>query len=354
MKKGEVINGFRILEDFRVAGGMSKISFAERGGKEYFIKEFLYPKYPTPVSPGSDRIKEQKRKACEVFENHHREINRLIGSKVSLGGNLVYALDFFREGTTYYKINEKIDTNSLSLKEISDLPKEKIITIAISVCHSLGILHDLKIVHGDLKPDNILIKETSRGNYSGKLIDFDDSYFSGKPSSDKEHIVGTPEYYSPELAEYLMDEEEEVSGNTLTLKSDIFTLGVIFTEYFTGAKPQFKESLSIWEGIRNGHKPTFIKSLPLPIERLILSMLSLAPDKRPSIKYIHQKLRDIRAGKITEESPGAHKKPERITLRGHLLSAGETYKRIVSKKGISKDTSKPKVKLRGKGLNIKG
>ncbi|MDE6577453.1 MAG: protein kinase [Muribaculaceae bacterium] len=354
MNKGEIINGFRILEDFRVAGGMSKISFAERGGKEYFIKEFLYPKYPTPDSPGSERVKEQKRKACEAFENHHRQINGLIGSKVSIGGNLVYALDFFREGTTYYKINEKIDTDSLTLSDISKLPKEKIMTIAISVCHSLGILHDLKIVHGDLKPDNILIKETSRGNYSGKLIDFDDSYFSGNPSSDKEHIVGTPEYYSPELAEYLMDEEGEVSGNILTLKSDIFTLGVIFTEYFTGAKPQFKESLSIWEGIRDGHKPTFIKSLPFPIERLILSMLSLEPDKRPSIKLIQQKLRDIRAGKVTEEIPESHKKPERVTLKGHLLSEVKKHGIVTSKIELSKDTIKPKVKLRGKGLNIKG
>lgn len=58
MLKGENIKGYRILEDFKVAGGMSKISFAEKDGKTYFIKEFLAPKYPTPDSPGSERIKE--------------------------------------------------------------------------------------------------------------------------------------------------------------------------------------------------------------------------------------------------------------------------------------------------------
>ena len=110
MKKGDVINGYKILEDFRTAGGMSKVSFAERDGKEYFIKEFLYPKYPTSASPGSERIKEQKRKACDAFEEHHKKINSLIKSKCSgLGGNLIYALDFFRDKYSYYKVNEKID-----------------------------------------------------------------------------------------------------------------------------------------------------------------------------------------------------------------------------------------------------
>ena len=64
MLKGEVINGYRILKDFVVAGGMSKVTFAEKGGKEYFIKEFLSPKYPLPDSPGSEKIKAQTRRAC--------------------------------------------------------------------------------------------------------------------------------------------------------------------------------------------------------------------------------------------------------------------------------------------------
>ena len=354
MTKGEIINGFRILEDFKVAGGMSKISFAERDGKEYFIKEFLYPKYPLPESPGSERIKEQKRKACKEFELRHHKINELINSKTSIGGNLVYTLAFFREGTTYYKVNEKIETDSLSLKDISRLPKDKILTIAMSVCHSLGILHDLKIVHGDLKPDNILIKETSRGNYSGKLIDFDDSYFSGNPSSDKEHnVVGTPEYYSPELADYIMDEEGKLSGEILTLKSDIFTLGIIFTEYFTGEKPQLSTKLPIWKGIQEGHKPTFIKSLPTPIESLLLSMLSLDPAKRPSIKLIHQTLRDIRNGKVLDKASDVPKKPGRVTLKGHLLAGKRSDKTIDSESKTSIPSTKSKVNLRGKGLNIK-
>lgn len=107
MLKGENIHGYHILEDFKVAGGMSKISFADKGGKIYFIKEFLAPKYPTPDSPGSDRIKEQKRRACDAFEKHHRDLNNAIGKCCAgTGGNLIYAIDFFREGASYYKVTE--------------------------------------------------------------------------------------------------------------------------------------------------------------------------------------------------------------------------------------------------------
>ena len=355
MNKGEVINGFRILEDFRVAGGTSKVSFAEKDGKEYCIKEFLYPKYPTPESHGSERIKEQKRKACEAFESHHRKLNELIASRTAgLGGNLVYALDFFREGTTYYKINEKIDTEALTPKDISELPFDKLMIIAISVCHSIGILHDLNIVHGDLKPDNILIKETSRGNYSGKLIDFDDSYFSKEPPSDRDRIVGTPEYYSPELAEYIKDEEDEVSGETLTLRSDIFTLGIILTEYFTGDKPQCPKAEPVWKAVKDGNKLAFAKALNPNLQALLLAMLSLNPKERPNIKKVHQTLKDIRIGKSEKTgSEDGLKDKKSVRLRGRLLSDTIGHRRVSLKDKLEKKPVK-KSKLRGKGLNIKG
>lgn len=301
MLKGEVINGYTILKDFVVAGGMSKVTFAEKGGKEYFIKEFLSPKYPLPDGPGSEKVKAQRRKACEAFEKHHRELNKKIGTKVSLGGNLVFAVDFFRSGTCYYKVTEKIDTASLSCEEISHLPIDKILLIAKSVSHSVRILHDLNIVHGDLKPDNILIKRTSMG-FSGKLIDFDDSYFSGNPPTDRESLVGTPEYYSPEQAAYIMDEDEEISGSTLTLKSDIFTLGIILCEYFTGKKPVLPSDCgSTWICAENDKPISYAKSIPIGIKNLLDWMLRKNPNERPTINEVFDILKGIKPSDMTSE-----------------------------------------------------
>lgn len=319
MLKGEVINGYRILKDFIVAGGMSKVTFAEKGGNEYFIKEFLSPKYPLPDSPGSEKVKAQRRKACEIFESHHRELNKKIATKVSLGGNLVFAVDFFRSGTCYYKVTEKIDTTSLSCEEISKLPFDKIILIAKSVCHSIRILHDLNIVHGDLKPDNILIKKTSLG-FSGKLIDFDDSYFSKNPPSERESLVGTPEYYSPEQAAYIMDEDEEIDGSTLTLKSDIFTLGIILCEYFSGGKPKLpSEFSSTWSCVGDGGSFSFRKSIPMDIAKLINSMLSYSPDDRPSIQEVFEKLKTAKSTPLTDVASKSESRVGTSKLRGKGL-----------------------------------
>ena len=303
MIKGENIHGYHILEDFKVAGGMSKVSFAEKGGKIYFIKEFLAPKYPTPDSPGSERIKEQKRHSCDVFEKHHRELNNAIGKCCAgTGGNLIYAIDFFRERASYYKVTEKIDISTLPCNEISKLPLDKILLIAKSAVHSIKILHGLKIVHGDLKPDNLPIKEAMKG-YVVKLIDFDDSYFEGNPPADRENLVGTPEYYSPEQAAYIMDEDEEIEGNTLTCKSDIFTLGIIFCEYFTGEKPILPSGYrNTWTCINDGHSISFCKKIHPQVETLIQKMLLKNSEERPTISEVFNALKEIKP----ESEEGIH------------------------------------------------
>lgn len=368
MLKGENINGYNILEDFKVAGGMSKISFAEKGGKTYFIKEFLAPKYPTSDSPGSERIKEQKRKACDEFEKHHRDLNTAIGKCCAgTGGNLIYAIDFFRNGASYYKVTEKIDISSLPCESISHLPLENILLIAKSAVHSIRILHGLKIVHGDLKPDNLPIKEASRG-YVVKLIDFDDSYFEGNPPSDRENLVGTPEYYSPEQAAYIMDEDEEIEGSTLTCKSDIFTLGIIFSEYFSGEKPVLpSEYKNTWTCVNNGGSISFKRKLHPMIEELIRKMLSLNPSDRPNISEVFNVLKDVKSGEFVAPSGGfATDGPKKPGLR---FGPGfkPTSSKGVSTAGASTTTSTsltPDVKdsetisessssgLRGSGLKI--
>jgi len=97
MKAGDVINGYTILEDFKVVGaGLSKWTFAERGGRQYFIKEFLSPTYPGDDAPGSEKIKAKKRARCAAFEAHHLGVQRALAPLSAYGGNLIVTLDFFR------------------------------------------------------------------------------------------------------------------------------------------------------------------------------------------------------------------------------------------------------------------
>lgn len=336
MAAGDIINSYKLTTDWKVVGGMSEVAFATKGGKEWFIKKFISPKYPTEDSPGSDRIKAQKRKNCEEFEQRQKALNNKIGSKCGLGGNLVYAYDFFRSGTCYYKINEKIDVSSISVRDICRLDKKDILIIMKSLVHSLRIMHKEKIVHGDLKPDNILIKNSKTGTYTTKLIDFDDSYFSGEPPKDREMVVGTPEYYSPELYDYISDEDEELSGSILTIQSDIFALGVIFAEYLTGEKPIISKTyVATYSAVKDNAKISFKKSrnLSSSLEALLLDMLHLEPDKRPNIDEVFNCLKAEPEISSTTDTPTITT-PPKVRIRKPFTSSTKTSGSKLIGKGL--------------------
>ncbi len=294
MRAGDILNGYTILEDFKVVGaGLSKWTFAERGGRQYFIKEFLSPTYPDDDAPGSEKIKAKKRARCAAFEAHHRGVQRALAPLSAYGGNLIVTLDFFRWGAKYYKVTEKVDAEGLGTADITALGLRAQLVLMKTVAHSLKILHDLKIVHGDLKPSNVLIKRTELG-YTTKLIDFDNAYIAGRPPPPEE-IVGTINYYSPELLGYI--QEAGVSPGELGVASDIFALGLIYTEYLTGAPPPF-DAPRYHEpavAVRSGETLRIPRpGLPTRLADLIDAMLLPDPARRPTIGHVHATLMTVR------------------------------------------------------------
>ena len=314
MKAGDFINGYTILEDFKVVGaGLSKWTFAERGGRQFFIKEFLSPTYPDANAPGSAKTKAKKRARCATFEAHHRGVQRALAPLSAYGGNLIVTLDFFRWGAKYYKVTEKVDTAGLSSADVARLDFRTQLVLMKTAAHSLKILHDLRIVHGDLKPSNILIKRTELG-YTTKLIDFDSAYIAGSPPPPEE-IVGTINYYSPELLGYV--QQAGVSPAELGVASDVFALGLIYTEYLTGSPPPF-DTAKYHEpavAVRSGETLRVPRlGSPTELADLVDQMLSADPGHRPSIGDVHAALMAIRP------SPEEHGPPRAPTaLRGKGL-----------------------------------
>jgi eukaryotic-like serine/threonine-protein kinase len=328
VRAGDVVNGYTILEDFRVVGaGLSKWTFAAKNGREYFIKEFLSPTWPDEHAPGSAQTKMRKRRRCAAFERHHRRIIEALAEVSGLGGNLIVTLDFFRWGAKYYKVTEKVEVAGLEPADVAALPFADQLVLLKTVAHSLRILHDRGIVHGDLKPSNVLIKRTELG-YTTKLIDFDNAYLAGEPPSPEE-IVGTMNYYSPELVGYIQE-----TGNTaaeLTQKADIFALGLIYAEYLTGGLPPFDAGKYQYAGVaaRGGEVLRLPPgSLPVPVVELVERMLLANPTARPTIADIHTTLMGIRpaaattallAGPAVVSTPSA---PTRLKGRGLRTPAG--------------------------------
>jgi serine/threonine protein kinase len=312
MKAGEVINGYTIVEDFRVVGaGLSKWTFAAKDGREYFIKEFLSPTYPDEHAPGSAQTKMRKRRRCAAFERHHRRIQEALAAVSGVGGNLIVTLDFFRWGAKYYKVTEKVEVAGLSPAHVTSLGFPDQLVLLKTVAHSLRILHDRGIVHGDLKPSNVLIKRTELG-YTTKLIDFDNAYLAGEPPPPDE-IVGTMNYYSPELVGYI--QESGTAAHELTQKADIFALGLIYAEYLTGALPPFDAGSYQYAGVaaRAGQmlrlSPT---TLPASVVDLVDRMLLTDPGARPTVAETHTTLMAIRTAATTTAvlaGPGPEREP---------------------------------------------
>ena len=160
MKAGDVLNDYTILEDFKVVGaGLSKWTFAERGGRQYFIKEFLSPTYPDDNAPGSEKIKAKKRARCAAFETITEACNAR-WLRCPRTAETYLTLDFFRWGAKYYKVTEKVDAEGLTSADIAALGLRLQLVLMKTVAHSLKIFDHLNIVHGDLKPSNVLIKRT--------------------------------------------------------------------------------------------------------------------------------------------------------------------------------------------------
>jgi serine/threonine protein kinase len=334
VRAGDLLNGYRLLEDFRVVGaGLSEWSFAERGGQIFFIKRFLSPTYPEDDAPGSPRTKARKRERCAAFEAHHRGIQAAMAPLTTYGGNLIATLDFFRVGAKYYKVTEKVDVAGLQPSDVAALEFGSQLVLLKTVAHSLKILHDLRIVHSDLKPSNVLIKRTELG-HTTKLIDFDSSYIVGNPPAPDE-IVGTMNYYSPELVRYI---QEAAAPGELTTAADIFALGLIYAEYLSGRTPAFdpvhaNAAIAVLHGQVLRLPPS---GAPAEVVDLVERMLLADPGARPSVGQVHAALMGLRTGSGRTTARAA------VPVRGPV---------VVAEPG--RPATGP-TSLRGKGVRIAG
>lgn len=295
----EIINGYTILTKFQQAGaGQCEWAKAEKAGRPYFIKRFLRPTYPAG-GLGSPATQEWKLRQCEGFEARHRDMRERL-KRVSAGdGNLIVTQDFFREGAKYYKTTDWVESTAETVDDVHALSAKDRYIVALTAVYSVDVLHKADIVHGDLKPANILVKKTDRA-HAAKLIDFDDSYVSGRPPSPAE-VVGTPDYYSPETYRYIKGLVDD--GVALTPASDVFALGIILCEYFAGNRPRMLGSdapETIAEGVLQDTR--FETGLSGGLDTLVRQMLHPSASRRPTCTAVVETLKDLKAGKPSVRS----------------------------------------------------
>ena len=317
-KVGDKIEKYTVTRDLSTANaGQCEWGFASYNGIEYFIKRFLQPVYQGKDARGSEKNKEEKRKRCQAFESRHQAIEEAL-SHLGEGGLVVKPVEFFKYGKNpnkaehYFKVCHKINTNYIT-EDIHKLSLEKRLFVMLTATLAVSFLHQEQIIHFDLKPDNILIHQYGEKPVA-KLIDFDDSIIAGGLITPDE-IVSDSTYHSPELAQYIETNGESPIPD---FKSDIFSLGLVFSEYWTGKLPNFSSDFAYaYQAILHGNKLLLsppkskkksrikssvrLKKSLSPEEeviQLIENMLVSKPEKRPTSKEVHNCLKTI-SDKIT-------------------------------------------------------
>jgi len=371
-KKGELLRGYTLSEDFKiVGGGTCQWTFATKDGVDYFVKMFLDPRLPTSGGLGSEAVKLQRRERCKAFERHQRDLMDRVRKISGDGGNLVAPIDFFEHEGQYFKVARKVTASFGAEKKVPTKSIQDRITLCINVCSALQSLHNNKIVHGDLKLDNILLQESGDGGFLAKVIDFDSSYVAGAPPSSEE-ILGDPPYYSPELLDFI---QGKGSPESLTTASDIFSLGVVFSEYMTGKKPEWTgEHNYLAEAVRAGEKIT-ISSIAKDEEKqsrlhdLLRRMISSVPSERPTLLALKNDLKTIRdsTGGVPRIAGGTDvptvipvtrehevEKPSVVAELSDVERLAEQAKNLLSaistKSRPASSASAPVSRLRGAGL----
>jgi serine/threonine-protein kinase len=155
------------------------------------------------------------------------------------------------------------------LRRIGRLPPDKALDIAREICAGLSAAHDKGVLHRDLKPANIMVDGRGRA----KITDFGLAVAAGETTEGE--FSGTPAYMAP----------EQLSGKGASIRSDIYALGLVLYELYTGRKAFEGASFQELKRKHSEEAPaspsTVSPGFDPVVERVILRCLEKDPGRRP-------------------------------------------------------------------------
>ncbi|MDZ4797780.1 MAG: serine/threonine-protein kinase [Bryobacteraceae bacterium] len=249
--EGRFLPGTMLLDRYRITGligrgGMGGVYRATdlRLGQQVALK-FL----PSGASDQAiDRFRAEVRVARQIS---HRNVCR------------VY--DIGEVDGTWFLSMEYIQGEDLSslLRRIGRVPGDKALEMANQICAGLAAAHEKGVLHRDLKPSNLLVD----GEGSVVIVDF------GLAAAE-EIRAGTPAYMAP----------EQLEGREVTVRSDIYALGLVFYELFSGHRALNANSMAELQEAHHSTPSgpsTFVRDIDPAVERVILQCLAPQPELRP-------------------------------------------------------------------------
>src|SRR5687768_10303151 len=244
------------------AGGMGEVYRARdpRLGREVAVKVL-----PAAFAESEERLRRFELEARAAGALNHP--NLLTVFDVGTHERLPFIVSELLEGET---LRDRLMRGALA--------QRKAIELAVQIAAGVAAAHEKSIVHRDLKPENIFITADERI----KLLDFglakvlaDDQASAPDATTmqiatDAGTVLGTPGYMSP----------EQVQGQPLDARTDIFSFGVVLHEMLTGASPFRRDSRHATMNATLADDPAFPSSFPAALERIVRHALEKKPAQR--------------------------------------------------------------------------
>jgi Predicted ATPase len=279
LENGRRISHYKIVEPIG-SGGMGEVYLAddERLGRQVALK--VLPEY---MLEDPSRLQRFEREASAVSALNHPNILTIYDFERE--DDIHFFASEFVKGVT---LREKLDEGRLSVTETLE--------IAIQIASALQAAHDAGVVHRDVKPENVMIREDGYV----KVVDFGLAKLSEKVMAGQAEktllqrfsipgmIMGTANYMSPEQAR----------GARVDGRSDIFSLGIVIYEMLAGRQPFCGDTTTdiLADIIQFDPRPIsqFNSDVPAALENIVGKALRKnAADRFQSIRDLHDELKRV-------------------------------------------------------------
>jgi len=255
------------LPGVKIAGRYRIVSLIGHGGMgEVYWAEDLKLGSPVALKFLQPRLSDDSR-ALEYFLNEVR-LSRAVAHP-----NVCRMYDIAEADGRHFISMEYVDGEDLQslLRRIGRLPRDRATEVGRQICLGLAAAHDKRVLHRDLKPSNVMID----GRGQVRITDFGLAVPTTEPADGGAVLAGTPAYMAPEL----------LAGAPASVSSDVYSLGLVLYEVFTGRRVHSSEHDDGSHRDSTGARPRppsdFVANLDPDVERVILQCLEHDPRQRP-------------------------------------------------------------------------
>jgi tetratricopeptide (TPR) repeat protein/predicted Ser/Thr protein kinase len=213
--------------------------------------------------------------------------------------NLGGVYDVVEHAGELWLVMEYVEGETLRHRLRRPISRDEFFAIAMQCCEGLNAAHEQAIIHGDIKPENIMIKPGERV----KILDFGVARRAWKAAAPDEATKsmetmtasgGTPAYMAPEV---LLQKPDDG-------RSDIFSMGLVFYEMLGGEQPFHSDSLATTVARIVHEDPPELKNVPAKLTAIVWRMIAKNPDKRyPLASDVLEDLRRVQRGGSPLKAP---------------------------------------------------